>query len=127
MPRGGKRPGAGRPRKALSLHRIEGTFRPARHGRTAVVVPMPAAVAAGDWQPGDLEVAALSPRAQIWLQAVLQLYRLNAVEGQALLETLRVLSRVEALELEDGMGATAALARERRLFLSMWQSLGLEK
>jgi hypothetical protein len=52
---------------------------------------------------------------------------LNPLEGHRVLEACRVLSRVEVLEAEPGMAAAAALVRERRLFLSMWDSLRLEK
>ena len=130
MPRGGARPGSGRKRKSVQLHRLAGTYRADRHADRqpgGVLLAMPVAANASDWRPTDIETAALSPRAQIWLQAVLQIYQLSGVEGQALLECLRVLSRVEALESEDGMSAAAALVRERKLFLSMWTALRLEK
>ena len=40
MPRGGKRPGAGRPRKPVEQHLAEGTYRPARH-RHLLARPLP--------------------------------------------------------------------------------------
>ena len=88
---------------------------------------MPVPTAATDWRPPPSEVAALSPRAQDWLQAILSLYVLNALEGRQVLEALRVLSRCEVLEAEPGMASAGALVRERKLFLSMWDQLRLEK
>jgi hypothetical protein len=131
MGRGGARPGAGRKRKSLALHRLTGTFRADRHehprGTAAAVLPMPAPAAATDWRPDPSDVGALSPRAQDWLHTILGLYVLNALEGRQVLEALRVLSRCELLEAEPGMGTAAALVRERKLFQSMWVNLRLEK
>ena len=127
MPRGGRRPGAGRKPKSLALHALQGTFRADRHGHqvttTAAVLPMPAPTAAHDWRPSAGELGALSPLAQTWLHATLTLYQLDGLEGQRLLEALRVLSRIEVLEGTTGMTAAGALVRERRLFQSMWSAL----
>ena len=131
MGRGGARPGSGRPRKSVALHRLHGTYKPSRHGEreasTAAVLAMPLPSAATDWQPSPADWAALSPRARDWLEATLSVYVLNAVEGRQTLEACRVLTRVEALEAEPGMAAAGAVARERRLFLSMWEALRLER
>ena len=130
MPRGGRRPGAGRKPKSLASHVLSGTFLPDRHGdRTgtaaAAVLTMPAPASACDWRPSEAEIQALSPLAQTWLHATLTLYQLDALEGQRLLEALRVLSRVEVLESTSGMTAAGALTRERKLFASMWAALNL--
>jgi hypothetical protein len=124
MPRGGARPGAGRPRKSLAAHVLAGTRPHHARATTAAVLPMPAAAGARDWRPSQGEVAALSPLARTWLQATLGLYRLDALEGLRLLEALRVLSRCEVLEATTGMQAAGALVRERKLFQSMWAALG---
>jgi hypothetical protein len=77
MARGGARPGAGRKRKSLALHRLAGTFRADRHkdprGTAAAVLAMQAPTAATDWRPTPADVEALSLRAQGWLQATLTL------------------------------------------------------
>lgn len=128
MPRGGRRPGSGRKPKSLALHRLHGTLRRDRHGEAATaaaVLPMPRT--ATEWRPSEAEVTALSPLAQTWLTATLNLYVLNAVEGQQVLECLRVLSRIDVLEQTEGMVAAGALVRERKLFLSMWTALRLEQ
>ena len=118
MARGGRRPGAGRKPKPLASHVLSGTFRPDRHGdkatTAAAVLPMPAPLSACDWRPTEAEVGALSPLAQTWLHATLSLFQLDALEGQRLLEALRVLSRVEALEATTGVTTAAALVRERK-------------
>lgn len=84
---------------------------------------MPPPLSARDWRPADAEVKALSPLAQTWLQATLSLFQLDALEGQRLLEALRVLSRIEVLEATSGMTAAGALVRERKLFQGMWSAL----
>ena len=141
MGRGGARPGAGRKPKSLSLHRLQGTYRKDRHGELAAAVPHPAYVSAGsaavvlqmpassdaDWRPDDTELAALSPRSLSWLEATLRLYRLNALEGQRLLECLRVLTRIEVLEATEGMAAAGQVVQHRKLLVSMWAALGLEQ
>jgi hypothetical protein len=125
MARGGRRPGAGRKPISLAVHTLRGTVRPDRHlAATAAVLRMPAS-SARDWRPTDAEIKPLSPLAQTCLHATLHLYQLDALEGQRLLEALRVLSRIEVLEATVGMTAAGALARERRLFQSMWAALDL--
>ena len=55
MPKGGARPGAGRPRKPLADHLLRGTYRRDRHGPLpSNVVPMPAPQSGG-WQPTQIE------------------------------------------------------------------------
>ena len=131
MARGGRRPGAGRKPKSLASHRLAGTFRADRHGdraaTAAAVLPMPAPLSARDWRPSVAEVQALSPLAQTWLHATLTLYQLDLVEGQRLLECLRVLSRIEVLDATTGMTAAGALVRERRLFQTMWSALNFDR
>jgi len=80
-----------------------------------------------DWQPSEADLRELTPRGRDWLHATLAVYRLNGLEGLRVMEACRVLSRVEVLESEPGMTTAAALARERRLFVSMWDALRLEK
>ena len=69
----------------------------------------------------------LGPRARDWLAAALTEYQFAAVEGRRLLESMRSLSRIEALEAaiaEAGMVTQAgephpllaALVREQRVF-----------
>jgi hypothetical protein len=85
MSRGGRRLGAGRKPKSLALHALQGTLRPDRHGHqqatAAAVLPMPAVSSARDWRPSEAEVQALSPLAQTWLQATLNLYQLDGSKG----------------------------------------------
>lgn len=87
---------------------------------------MPAATAA-EWKPSPEDVAQLGERARIWLEAVRRTFILNELEGLRLLECMRVLTQIEALESVPGAAGVAALARERRLFLSQWAALNLEK
>jgi hypothetical protein len=87
---------------------------------------MPVAVApVADWQPSPAERAELSPRAVVWLDVTLRQYVLSQLEGLRVMEALRVLTRIERFE-GDAMGSAAALVRERRLFLSLWDALRLE-
>ena len=58
---------------------------------------MPAPSSARDWRPTDTEAQPLAPLAQTWLLATLHLYALDLLEGQRLLEALRVLSRIEGI------------------------------
>jgi hypothetical protein len=103
----------------LSAHILAGTFRESRHGAAAAaVLSMPS-----DWRPSQAQIAVLGPRARMWLDAALGLYRFDALEGERLLEALRVMTRIEVLEATDGMDSAAALVRERKLFLSMWAAL----
>ena len=131
MPSGGARRGAGRPRKGLALHQIEGTIRPARHGN---VLAMPRPDSGADWWPADADVQALWPRSQEWLEATLHLYRLSAVEGGMVLLAMRSLTRCEQLEaaiadvgVANAGGLLGALARESRIFLAAWAAAGIEK
>ena len=131
---GGRRPGAGRKPKPLSQHLADGTWRVHRHGPRpiagATVLQMPAA-AVEEWTPDPAEVAALSPRAQRWLSATLELYGVDHVEGLQLMEALRCLSRLEAIETAvaarglvslaaEGHPLVKSLEREQRLFSSLW-------
>ncbi len=135
MPRGGRRPGAGRKRKPLSWHLLAGTYKASRHGPKpapyvhGATAPKPGLAA--DWMPAPADVEALGPVARAWLDAAVGLYRLSALEGLQLLAALRTLSRVEGLEATiraEGITAStsAALAREQRVFLSQWAVLKLE-
>lgn len=135
MPRGGARPGAGRPRKPLAEHVLNQTYRADRHGPLpANVVPMPMH---SGWHPAPSEVKRLGARARDWLAAILRLYQLDELEGRRLLEALRSLTRIEAMERSverlgvmvkgDPHPLLAALAREQRVFLTHWTALRLEK
>lgn len=136
MPKGGARPNAGRPRKPLAEHLARGTYRPDRHGPRPIgnVLAMPAPVT--DWRPTNAERSELGDRARDWLDAVLNLFAIDDLEGRRLLEALRTLTRIEQLEaavkaagVADATGtphpALAALAREGRLFQSQWAALQL--
>ena len=116
MARGGARPGAGRKRKSLAVHTLAGTFRAHRLGDPAptrgAVLPMPKPAAVTDWRPSAAERVGLSPRAVTWLDATLGFYVLSALEGQQVLEAMRVLSRCEMLETSRGW------ARRRRWYAS---------
>jgi len=136
MAKGGARVGAGRPRKPVSQHLLEGTFRVDRHGaRPTNVVPLP--VQAPDWQPEESDVDVLAPQARRWLANVLAFYQLSPIEGEVLLLALRSMTRLEQMEAAVATeGVTtdggphpllAALAREARVFLTLWQALRLEK
>ena len=133
MPRGGQRPGAGRPAKPVELHRLQGTFRPSRHGHLAAAARRPAEFG---WSPTAADRAELGARALDWLDAVVTLYRLDAIEGRLLMAALRSLTRVGQLEARiaaDGVAPDgphpllAALCREQRQFLSLWAHVGLGK
>ena len=134
MPRGGSRPGAGRPRKPLSTHVLNGSYRPDRHGpRSSNVVTMPTPSA--DWRPANSDLAGLGPRALDWLDATLTLYQFDGVEGAHLLLALRSLDRLDRLERAVTAAGVAtegtphpllvAVAREARTFASLWAGLRL--
>jgi hypothetical protein len=84
-----------------------------------------------EWRPDPADVAALSPRAQLWLAATLELFVVDRVEGLEILAAMRSLSRVELIETEvarrgladlaaDGHPLVKSLERESRLFASLW-------
>jgi hypothetical protein len=133
MPRGGSRVGAGRPRKSLATHVLQGTYRLDRHGpRPSNVVPMPAPAA--DWFPAKSDLDGLGARARDWLAVTLATYQLDALEGGHLLLALRCLDRIDQLEraVTDGGGAgvadralLVALDRATRTFASLWAGLRL--
>ena len=126
MPRGGPRPGSGRPRLSPEQHMAAGTFRPCRHGvrppafMPPVLTPTPQA----GWQPSPEDFAPLAPRAQAWLRATATLYELSVLDALRVCECLKVLSRVEQLE---AAGPSAALRAELKLFQLMWVGLALER
>ncbi len=147
MSRGGARAGAGRPRKPLELHLLKGSYRRDRHGELpehlrpgaggqVLAMPAPAKPPAADWRPTRAERKALSPRARARLDATLAEFKLDALEGGRLLDALRSLSRLEQLETayagasvesDTGRRRLAAIARETKLFLSLWAAIGLPK
>lgn len=144
MARGGVRPGAGRPRKPLEWHLRNRTYRADRHG--PLPVHLRAGVAAGkvavmpqptdDWQPTPAERRGLSRRAQARLDLTLAEFQLDPLDGARLLDALRSLSRCERLETalartgvttERSDRLLRALAREQRIFLSLWAALQLPR
>lgn len=137
MPRGGVRPGAGRPRKPLAQHHLAGTWRVSRHGPRPLtagplVLPMPIAE---DWHPTPQELAGLGDQGRRLLAATVRLYRLTELDGRQALLALRSLTLVEQMEAQVAAEGTQvageahpllpAIARERRLFLSAWSTLRL--
>lgn len=133
--RGGRRPGAGRPRKPTAEHVLNGTFRPDRHGpRPAHVHALTAAAPEADWRPSPADVAGLGAVALEWMTAILTTYRLDgALEGRRVLLALQSLDRADRLEqaVRSDPGANAglhrALDRELRQFSAQWQALNLER
>jgi hypothetical protein len=120
MGRGGARVNAGRRPKPIVAHLLAGTFRPDRHAHRAA---SPSATPP-DWRPSVTDVEPLGERARSWLAAAVAIYQFDDLQGLQLLQALRVLTRIEALE--PG-GPSAALARECKLFASLWSGLQLEK
>ncbi len=140
MPRGGARAGAGRKRKPMAKHWLDGTWRPDRHGPrpTGNLAVLPAPAPAGDWRPTEQDRAGLGPRACALLDAVIGKWQFDMVEGAQLMLAMRSLSRLEAMEdalahvgVVDPTGEPSpllgALAREGRLFLSLWAALQLDR
>jgi hypothetical protein len=93
-------------------------------------------VSESDWRPTDADVEGLGERARDWLDATLRTYKLDDVEGRQVLAAMRVLTRVEALEVAiEAEGVTTdegapnrllmALAREQRQFVALWGLLRL--
>ena len=120
MPRGGARANAGRPSKSLSAHRLAGSFKSSRHAHRTESPP----ATLPDWRPTSANRAELSARALAWLDAVLASHAFTELDGLRLLESLRVLSAVERLEVT---GSPVAVRQERKLFVTMWSALNLEK
>jgi hypothetical protein len=98
MARGGARPGAGRPRKALQDHALAGTFRRDRHGSRLAPSTTPAV--AGDLR--ELVMAGLREAGRSFAGSVLDGYDLTPAEGHIV--------RVAGLALDDA----AALRRCER-------------
>lgn len=91
---------------------------------------------APDWRPSPADLEALSPRARARLALALEDFTFDALDGERLLDACRSLSRVELLEAAlTAEGVTAresdrllrALARESRVFLSLWANLNLPR
>ena len=95
MARGGARPGAGRPRKPLELHRLQGTYRPSRHRN---VVEMPAV--AGTWAPTPDETAGLRDAGRVLLDRVQANYDVTLIEGTQLIEACRAADVLATLRAE---------------------------
>jgi hypothetical protein len=145
----GRSGGHGRNRKPLREHLLAGTYRPDRHAHlTAVSSAAPAGVT--DWRPRRVDVQALGPQARALLTSTLKHYVLSESEGLLALNALRSLSLAEKAEARiaeegltilkhsvDGAGVEhqepkahpllTTVARERRLFASLWAGLRLEK
>lgn len=125
MPRGGPRPGSGRPALSPEQHVLRGTFRPSRHGvRPVITAPAVVAAPSTGWQPTPADYAPLQARAKAWLAATASLYVLSPLDALRVCECLRVLSRAEELEAR---GPSAALRAELKLFQVMWTGLALER
>jgi hypothetical protein len=96
---GGARPGAGRPRKPLIRHYVEGTWRRSRHGvppttgATVLALPTPAAA----WVPGPAELAGLESAGQALVGTLLAQYDFTAAEGPVVIEAGHVADRLAAL------------------------------
>jgi hypothetical protein len=74
----------------------DGTWNVTRHGPRPNVLPMPS-LPVPDWQPSPAEYDGLGPQARQLLDATLNAYSFDAVEGRLLLLAIRTRSRIEAL------------------------------
>ena len=86
-------------------------------GRKRSVVAVPKHITAVDRAPCSFERMS-------WLTAILQIYQPNVLQGLAIMEALRTLTRIELLE---SSGPTPSLTREHKLFLVQWSALQLER
>jgi hypothetical protein len=97
--RGGARAGAGRHRKPLALHLLNGTYRPDRHGP---LPPdgVPAAPAVPgiplDWQPDATDLARLGAEGKVFIREALEAGEYNFIAGRLLLETADCLDLLAA-------------------------------
>lgn len=134
MARGGARPGAGRPKKALAVHRLRGTFRPSRHGARAAnvaLLPSPESTHTPGWTPSTSDLKALDDVARKFVEDFLQDFTFGPAEGRLLLELGHVASRLAALRAarKEVETASEAVVLERleqnwvRLFASLAASL----
>ena len=124
MGRGGARVGAGRRPKPIHAHLLAGTFRKSRHAGAAAVAGLSPPVAPPDWHPTPADRAALGPRAELWLTAILQIYQPNVLQGLAIMEAMWSMTRIQMLE---SGGPSVSLTREHKLFLAQWSALQLER
>jgi hypothetical protein len=101
MPKGGKRRGAGRKRKPLERHVIEGTFRKDRHGHLAALPAAPAADPVTTWTPDPDRLAELSDAGRALVMAMTSDYEFTSIEGVLLLAAARCADRLDALRAVD--------------------------
>jgi hypothetical protein len=96
MPKGGARPGAGRPRKALQTHLLAGSYRRDRHGeRPSNVVPMPDS--STEWQPTAADLGAIPEPGRRVVMDLLAKYAFGLIEGPLVLEAGRAVTALDVI------------------------------
>ncbi len=134
MPRGGARPGAGRKPKPLEVHRLRGTYRPARHDARAAnvaLMPSPESKPSKGWIPSAADLEQLDKTGRTFVADFIEDYDFRAAEGRLLLELGQIASRLAAVReaRREVQSATEAVSLERleqgwvRLFASLAASL----
>lgn len=101
MPRGGARPGAGRPRKPVEHHVLAGTIRPGRHAvRVAALAARPAGNSNQSiWEPSGADLDALQDPGRAFVASYLAAYDVTVNEGGLLLELGHIVDRLSELRL----------------------------
>lgn len=100
MPRGGSRPGAGRPAKPVEEHVLAGTYRRDRHGPLpSNVVQMPGATPpqTQGWTPAPAELGAVGKAGRQFVSEMLGAYEFTRSEGVLVIEAAHITDRLAAL------------------------------
>ena len=107
MAPGGKRLGAGRPKKPLIEHLTRGTYRRDRHGELpAHVHQMPMV---DDWMPTQEDLDALGPAGRDFVARVLEASKVSSVsEGYTVLEAAHCVDALAQIRAVSTIGKSVA-------------------
>lgn len=129
MPKGGARPGAGRPRKPIESLVLSGSIRPVRHAARLAVLAGATARNSKEiqWEPTAADLERLQESGREFVTGYLDAYDISAAEGALLLELAQVVDRlaeVRALRVDPLASIKERMALDRlemgwsRLFAS---------
>lgn len=133
--RGGKRVGAGRPRKPLIEHVVMGTYRRARHGPVVGNLALTTAPISkqSEWMPAPADLQVLGAAGRRFVAETLTAFETSFVDGQRLLQAARAIDVAEGyrkidrtgLSQRDTLGLDRAELGWRTLFARLLSELGV--